>query len=273
MPSILTNEKYKRDALLQKVYTTDFLTKKKKKNEGEVPQYYVEGNHEAIIEPEIFDRVQILMQARLPEKNRRSSVSIFSGKIRCGDCGGWYGSKIWHGKFYIFYHRMTDKSTYSRQACAGEIQIGADGHIDQVEMSNSGLNGKALPAAGEYPAAIACVLKRGHMPHVVNGKLKRKIPCISFPNGQAEISDIKDRTVIGYRSFHFDGGEKIQLEMTGDFRGEVQISVELYGKAAAKAAAGQKCEIQFPKSFAEDHPIYFTFRGTGTAQLHTIRFL
>lgn len=68
MPSILTNEKYKRDALLQKVYTTDFLTKKKKKNEGEVPQYYVEGNHEAIIEPEIFDRVQILMQARLPGK-------------------------------------------------------------------------------------------------------------------------------------------------------------------------------------------------------------
>lgn len=94
--SILTNEKYKGDALLQKVYTTDFLTKKKKKNEGEVPQYYVEGNHEAIIEPEIFDRVQILMQARLPGKNRRSSVSIFSGKIRCGDCGGWYGSKIWH---------------------------------------------------------------------------------------------------------------------------------------------------------------------------------
>lgn len=94
--SILTNEKYKGDALLQKVYTTDFLTKKKKKNEGEVPQYYVEGNHEAIIEPEIFDRVQLLMQARLPGKNRRSSVSIFSGKIRCGDCGGWYGSKIWH---------------------------------------------------------------------------------------------------------------------------------------------------------------------------------
>ena len=46
--SILTNEKYKGDALLQKVYTTDFLTKKKKKNEGEILQYYVEGNHEAI---------------------------------------------------------------------------------------------------------------------------------------------------------------------------------------------------------------------------------
>ena len=57
--SILTNEKYKGDALLQKVYTTDFLSKKKKKNEGEVPQYYVEGNHEAIIPPAVFDNVQL----------------------------------------------------------------------------------------------------------------------------------------------------------------------------------------------------------------------
>ena len=94
--SILTNEKYKGDALLQKVYTTDFLTKKKKKNEGEVPQYYVEGNHEAIISPEVFDRVQILMQVREPGKNRNSSVSIFSSKIKCGDCGGWFVSKVWH---------------------------------------------------------------------------------------------------------------------------------------------------------------------------------
>ena len=47
--SILTNEKYKGDALLQKSYTVDFLTKKKKINEGEIPQYYVEGNHEAIV--------------------------------------------------------------------------------------------------------------------------------------------------------------------------------------------------------------------------------
>lgn len=94
--SILTNEKYKGDALLQKVYTTDFLSKKKKKNEGEVPQYYVAGNHEAIIDPAVFDNVQILMQSRCPGKNRNSCVSIFSSKIKCGDCRSWYGSKVWH---------------------------------------------------------------------------------------------------------------------------------------------------------------------------------
>ena len=94
--SILTNEKYKGDALLQKVYTVDFLSKKKKVNEGEVPQYYVEGNHPAIIEPYVFDSVQALMKARRPGKNRNSCVGVFSGKIKCGDCGSWYGSKIWH---------------------------------------------------------------------------------------------------------------------------------------------------------------------------------
>ena len=94
--SILTNEKYKGDALLQKVYTIDFLSKKKKKNEGEVPQYYVEGSHEAIIAPEVFDNVQALMQSREKGDRRHSSMNIFSGKIRCGDCGSWYGSKVWH---------------------------------------------------------------------------------------------------------------------------------------------------------------------------------
>lgn len=95
--SILTNEKYKGDALLQKVYTVDFLSKKKKVNEGEVPQYYVEGNHPAIIDPAVFDNVQILMQSRgSGGKNGNSCVSIFSSKIKCGDCGSWYGSKVWH---------------------------------------------------------------------------------------------------------------------------------------------------------------------------------
>lgn len=94
--SILTNEKYKGDALLQKKFTIDFLSKKQKINEGEVPQYYVEGNHPAIIEPALFDRVQKLMAVRQPGKNRKSSVSIFSSKIKCGHCGSWYGSKVWH---------------------------------------------------------------------------------------------------------------------------------------------------------------------------------
>lgn len=92
MRSILTNEKYKGDALLQKSYTVDFLTKKKM-NKGEIPQYYVENSHEAIIEPLVFEMVQQELARRKPGKGRHSSVSMFSSRIKCG---GWYGSKVWH---------------------------------------------------------------------------------------------------------------------------------------------------------------------------------
>ena len=93
--SILTNEKYKGDALLQKSYTTDFLTKKKKINEGEIPQYYVTGNHEAIIQPDVYDMVQREMIYRSKDAGKKSGVRLFSGKIKCGHCGEWYGSKVW----------------------------------------------------------------------------------------------------------------------------------------------------------------------------------
>lgn len=62
--SILTNEKYKGDALLQKVFTVDYLTKRKKKNNGEVTRYYVEGSHEPIIPPEVWERVQAEFERR-----------------------------------------------------------------------------------------------------------------------------------------------------------------------------------------------------------------
>ena len=94
--SILTNEKYKGDARLQKRFTTDFLTKKTKVNEGEVPQYYVRNSHPAIIEPGAWDQVQKEMAHRKAKPRQRYCNSPFSGKIICGDCGCVYGSKVWH---------------------------------------------------------------------------------------------------------------------------------------------------------------------------------
>lgn len=89
--NILTNEKYKGDALLQKSFTVNFLTKEKKMNEGEIPMYYVEKNHEPIIEPRIWDFVQTLIENR-PKYNN----DVFSSKIVCGCCGSFFGAKTWH---------------------------------------------------------------------------------------------------------------------------------------------------------------------------------
>lgn len=94
--SILRNEKYKGSALLQKSFTVDFLTKKTKVNEGEVPQYYVEDSHPAIIEPWEWEQVQTELERRKNSRNRHRQTSPFSGKILCADCGGVFGAKTWH---------------------------------------------------------------------------------------------------------------------------------------------------------------------------------
>ncbi len=80
----------------QKTFTVDFLTKKKKLNEGEVPQYYIEQSHEAIIEPEEWDAVQDEIRRRKSLGRAYSGISVLGAKIVCGDCGGWYGHKTWH---------------------------------------------------------------------------------------------------------------------------------------------------------------------------------
>ncbi|MEN6637446.1 MAG: recombinase family protein, partial [Clostridiaceae bacterium] len=93
--SILRNEKYKGDALLQKTFCVDFLTKKMKRNEGELPQYYVEQSHPAIVSPEVFDEVQQELKRRR-EARYVGRSGCFSSKIICGECGSYYGRKVWH---------------------------------------------------------------------------------------------------------------------------------------------------------------------------------
>ena len=102
---ILRNEKYMGDALLQKTYTTDFLTKKRIKNNGTVPQYYVESDHEAIIPKDIFLLVQEeLVRRRVvhtSKNGKRRSYSCkhcFAQMVFCGDCGEFYRRVHWNNR-------------------------------------------------------------------------------------------------------------------------------------------------------------------------------
>ena len=117
--SILTNEKYRGDALIQKQYTTDFLDKMRRKNTGEIPQYYVEDHHEAIIPPDLFDFVQTEIKER-EKRGKHSGVSIFANKIRCGCCGGWYGAKVWHStdKYRRVIYRCNKKYAHKGKPCS-----------------------------------------------------------------------------------------------------------------------------------------------------------
>ena len=93
--SILSNEKYKGEALLQKTFTVDYLTKEVRKNNGEVPSVRVRNSHDPIIEPEVFDRVQSMLATSAKRRAKVRTKLPFAGKLICGDYGSFYGHKVW----------------------------------------------------------------------------------------------------------------------------------------------------------------------------------
>lgn len=145
-----------------------------------------------------------------------------------------------NGQWYVFYHRLTHKSDYSRQACAEKITIAEDGSIKQVEMTSCGLNGGALRAEETYPAVIACNITNGHMPHGSN-----KIYTDSFPNcthrGEDRfIGEICDGTVIGYKYFEFNGTVNFYVTVRSESGGRFEVS--------DKFGDDPKTVVEFPQT-------------------------
>ncbi len=117
--SILTNEKYKGSALLQKKFTVDFLQHKMKDNNGEVPQYYIEHSHDAIIPPEDWELVQLEMARRKSLGRRYSGNSVFGARLICEDCGGFFGTKTWNStsKYKRTIWQCNDKFKDKNRRC------------------------------------------------------------------------------------------------------------------------------------------------------------
>jgi len=139
--NILRNEKYIGDALLQKTYTVDFLTKKRVKNNGIVPQYYVENSHEAIIPREVFMQVQEeLIRRRIvhtsPNGKTRtfSSNHCFSQMVICGNCGEVFRRVHWNnrGKKSIVW-RCVSRLENTGQFCDARTVL--ESTIEQVLVS------------------------------------------------------------------------------------------------------------------------------------------
>jgi hypothetical protein len=101
---ILSNEKYKGDALLQKTYTVDFLSKKRMENDCQVPQYYVEDSHPAIIDKDTWEAVQLELARRreyaakhgMQKLEYANANNPFAGRVICGHCGTIFGRKVWN---------------------------------------------------------------------------------------------------------------------------------------------------------------------------------
>jgi hypothetical protein len=107
--SILTNEKYCGDVLLQKTFVQDCISKKVVKNTGQLPKYFVQNHHEGIVTRDIFDAVQAEMarrkaQTATTKKSAPTGLGKYSGKhalsgiLVCGECGTLYRRCVWTQK-------------------------------------------------------------------------------------------------------------------------------------------------------------------------------
>lgn len=117
-------------------------------------------------------------------------------------------------RWYVFYHRQTHGTDYSRQACAEPIEILPDGSIPQVEITSCGLNQGSLAGEGEYPAVICCNLTNGHMPHGGNASFTG-IPMVTSSNGERYLANLESGTVIAYKYFDLRKTTWLEAEVRG----------------------------------------------------------
>ena len=130
--SILTNEKYKGDAILQKTYCTDYIQKTFVENDGsEIPKYYAQNSHPAIISSEVFDLAQMELEWRKSLNGSYSGKSCFASRVVCGDCGAFYGSKVWHStdKYRRVIWRCNNKY-------GGDVKCSTP-HVTQEELEKA----------------------------------------------------------------------------------------------------------------------------------------
>lgn len=223
--------------------------------------------------------------SRFPDRDfRYGGVIVSNGDIgfagrkpedRLAMTGNNHGSiECVNGQWYIFYHRQTHKTSYSRQGCAEPITILPDGSIPQVEMTSCGLNGGALAASGEYPAVIACNLTNGHMPHIDQRMKDPDIPTVTHEGDMRFISGIKNGTLIGYKYFLFRGETKLSLRYRAKGSGILNVSVgDRQLKSAELRPSDDWAETEVCFTAEGEQALTLRYVGEGEAELLSFRFL
>ena len=118
---ILANEKYTGDALLQKTVTVDILSKKRIKNDGREPQYYIEDNHEAIVSREVFDMVQAERKRRwelVRQGTMHKGKYALSGICKCAGCGSVLKRVTWYKPRKMAVWRCSGRIAHGKDFCA-----------------------------------------------------------------------------------------------------------------------------------------------------------
>ena len=171
LQTILRNEKYKGDVLTQKTYCADLLTHKRVKNNGEVVQHYLQDHHEAIVDRDLFDKIQAEYAKRnakkvvtsgsesAPKKSRYNSKYALTDILVCGYCGSPYRRCIWthHGKRKVVW-RCTTRMDYGKNKCEDSFSIEEEGLHQAILAAISDLSSRKEELKDELKAALSITL-------------------------------------------------------------------------------------------------------------------
>ena len=196
--------------------------------------------------------------------------------------GNTHGSILNLGdQWYVFYHRQTNRHSYSRQACAELLARRDDGGFAQSEVTSCGLNGGPLRGRGRYPAAIACHLSSRTGAARYDSPLRRlrlrshpyltqDAPDASRTESQY-VANLRDGAVVGFKYFDLTGVRRIELEVRGRFSGRILASTTPdFARIRGTTAIESRSRALTTASLAFEEidgasALYFRFDGRGAA--------
>lgn len=184
-----------------------------------------------------------------------------------------------NGDWYIFYHRQSGGSPYSRQGCAEKLVVLPDGTIPQVRITSYGLHGKPFAGRGEYGAYLACCLMSGNgaCEYPIHARVDESHPFltqegsdrIGEPNQY--LKNLRDGAQAGFRSFVMERPSSITVFIRGTARGQLTVSAGLNGVALTELEifpANQWTPVQAPLPTLEgEQELWFRYSGEGSLDL------
>lgn len=199
------------------------------------------------------------------------------------------GIECCEGQWYVFYHRQTNRTQYSRQGCAEKIFFDEKGHIAQAEVTSCGLNRGPLAGRGTYPAAICCHLTRdGKAVFSHPREMKMDYPYLTQDRKDSEptpqllaeeekqpiqhIHNIVNGTMIGYKYFEFQGVKELKLDCRGKAKGRFAVRTDVQGTVFGEIPVEidsedwteVKAEVRIPDGV---HALYLEYAGEGAPDM------
>ncbi|MBP5553726.1 MAG: family 43 glycosylhydrolase [Lachnospiraceae bacterium] len=194
--------------------------------------------------------------------------------------GNNHGSMVQIGDdWYIFYHRHTNGTWFSRQGCAEKLTFTEDGHIIQVEMTSCGLNGGPLSDFGEYPSYLACnIFTKDHKVYVEDNAPRVVQEGKDNDKYEGYIKAIVDSTTIGFKYFDMKDVTGLKIKTRAYFDGDFEVKTSIDGEVLGKIHGNNSNEWQegfctFSKKVSGVLPLYLTYKGGGGASLKSIELL